>query len=630
MSGGLRGAVVAVAVAFAAPVAALAQIPALPPVPGLPPSGGNPGGNPGGEPQRPAPPPNGPGAGTGEVVSYRGNPSHTGVATDDTVFGPLTRLWTKTFKGPPNQPLIVGGKVIVNVADSDGSAGYGSRLFAYDPATGRKIWSQPTPGTYFSAPIAANGGRVFSVNFDGVVRAFDAASGAAAWSADLHVFVSEPPVAAAGLVFVNSAGGLFALSASDGAVRWKASVPIRHFNWPVLDSERVFIADGCGNAWALAQTTGQVVWSKKQANDDCGYIDKPAVVAGGRLFAPEPATNTYDAATGADGPPLPGGAPDAAAGDLGYRLGGIAVPLDGGPARWTFKDTDRRGYGGEVLAPVVAGPTVFVTGTSGSIFGLDRLTGELLSFARRPNATHNSIGGITPGMSVGAGVLVATGGLKLSAYAPVLHPAADGIDVAAGGFDLVTGSRTAVVAGLGRDLRGSVQRVELRRDEFPFRTFGPPASLRVLSDGTAYARVPIRHNTRFRFAAGRHRSPVFTIYAYPHTRPTYSRASATRGRFDVTMRADRSFRVGGHGLVLYFGHARAHRYERLGAGRMRQTGPGRARGTVTFQLVRRVGSRDTVTYCVVGLPRLGYGRNDGFQRRCGRARITFAEAFRPR
>jgi hypothetical protein len=61
---------------------------------------------------------------------------------------------------------------------------------------------------------------------------------------------------------------------------------------------------------------------------------------------------------------------------------------------------------------------------------------------------------------------------------------------------------------------------------------------------------------------------------------------------------------------------------------MSQAGRGRARGSVGFRLLRHVGAKDTVAFCVQGLPRLGYGRNDGFQRSCGRGRISFRAASR--
>jgi outer membrane protein assembly factor BamB len=623
----VRGRLVGVLVAaLSMPAAAHAQVPAIPPVPGVPPGGGS-----GGEPQHqtpPPPPPTGPGAAAGEVVSYRGNPSHTGSASAEAVAGPLERLWTRTFKGPVNQPLIVDGKVIVNVANSDGT-GYGSHVLALDRLTGRTVWNHSTPGTYFSAPIAANSGRVMSVSTDGVVRAFDVASGALAWTVTLpdHTFVDVPPVAAAGTLFIHGTPGsgstLYALSVADGATRWKVSTSLSPFIWPVLDSERVLLADYCGDARAFAQSNGATVWSRNRGN--CNGSG-PTLVADGRLFTqPGGQGYTYDAATGADKPRLPGAAPGAVAGGVGYRANFKAVSLDDGHPLWRFKAG--RGVRGSSLEPFVVGPTVYVVADE-KLVGLDRMTGELLSVVKLPYGLHSSVGGIEPGISAGAGVLVATGGLKLSGYRSVLRPRPDGIDIAASGFDVVSGQRPTVVGGLGSQLRAAARRARLSADVHPFRRYSKGVSLRVLADGTAWGRVRVRRNTRLRVSArGRH-SRKITIYAYPRTHSHVRRTSPTRGLLTVTMRADRRFRVGGRALVFYFGHARKHRYELLGRGRMTQVGRGRAHGAVRFRLLPHVGRHDTIAFCVRGLPRLGYGRNDGFQRRCGRRRISFAAARR--
>ena len=126
-------------------------------------------------------------------------------------------------------------------------------------------------------------------------------------------------------------------------------------------------------------------------------------------------------------------------------------------------------------------------------------------------------------------------------------------------------------------------------------------------------------------AKGR-RSPAITIFAYRRTRSHVRRTSPTRGLLTVTMRGDRRFCVGSRTLAFYFGRAKRHRYELLGRGRMTQTGRGRARGAVRFRLLRHVARHDTIAFCVRGLPQLGYGRNDGFQRHCGRGRISFKAA----
>src|SRR5262249_31910835 len=146
-----------------------AQIPGLPGLP-VPPT------NPPPPPSQPPPTTSGPGAGPGEVVAYHGNPAGDGNGADASGWGPLGQVWDKELPGPVDQPLVVGGKVIVNTSNGPQKP-YGSRVIAYDAVTGAEAWRQETPGVYFTAPIAANAGRVISINQDGVVRAFDVATG---------------------------------------------------------------------------------------------------------------------------------------------------------------------------------------------------------------------------------------------------------------------------------------------------------------------------------------------------------------------------------------------------------------------------------------------------------------------
>jgi hypothetical protein len=377
---------------------------------------------------------------------------------------------------------------------------------------------------------------------------------------------------------------------------------------PLVDGQRVILSDACGNAVALQLADGAVAWSHRR-NDDCSE-GGAGVLFGGRVFTPLGGW-TYDAVTGADRGRLPGGAPDAVAGALGFRLsdGLRAVSLSTGKQRW-HRGTGQS-YAFEPLRPIVAGPTLFGTTSDAHLVGVDRETGELLSRRRLPWANPGNSYGTRPGMSVGHGILVATAGGRLTAFAPVLVPKAHGTDAAASLYYMQAGKRVNVVGGLGRKVepRGN-RRVAMERDAYPFGHFGHPERSQTLADGTAYySYLPLR-NTRYRLRLIGTKAPAraITVYAYPFQKHRIRRVGRDHVEVRVSMKADSGFHGGGHDLIVYWWRHGAKRIFRVGSGRIRQTGTGRAHVAVVFRRPSHTRRRDRIFWCIRGLH--GYGRYD--------------------
>jgi outer membrane protein assembly factor BamB len=613
----------ALALALAAAPAA-AQLPPLPPLPGVPPGGGNqppPGDNRPGQ-ERPATP----GPGKGDVVSYRGNPQHTEASSDGSVFGPLERLWTVDFDAPPSQPLIAAGRVIVNVPKK-GVPSYGSEVVALNPATGKQIWRQPTPGTYFSAHIAIDGDRVVSVNYDGVARAFALADGRPLWTRELaangtHITIDNAPVARGGTVFVYASGSsyggtMFALATDTGAVRWSRPIDNISGAMPAVDDRRVFVSDTCGNAAALWQADGVPVWQRPR-HAECTYNPSASLLHDGRLWSAAETGWLYDLGSGADRGARPGGAPDAVAGDLGIEQLGDgtirATDLASAAPRWNYKESGSYQF---PLRPVVAGETVFATTAKGNLVGLDRATGELRSITRLRSDTYSSIGGILPGMSVGRGVLVATAGTLLHGYAPVLTPGENTIDMGASSFDVAFGELSTIVGGLGAKLRaGGPRDVVLEADPYPYGKFRVVKRDRSFADGAAWFDARTVRNTRYRvrIPGGTAAKPI-TVYAYLRSKWKFSRGRTSVGlRISFTGPSD--FRAAGRTASVYLFRHKKSRHPRLATGRLVQTGRGRARLVVRFPYLRNVNRKDSTIFCIHGLR--SHGRpDDPFNRRCG-------------
>ena len=142
---------------------------------------------------------------TGGVIYVGTQAGRTGAFREDTG----ESIWTAQ-EGAVNPPLVVGGSVFM-VNDED-------KLVRLDAATGQRIWAVPMP--YFTAtkpknyaqiythfgPVLA-GGHLVTVSSDGLLRAFDPASGAVVGSVALPGGAAADPALAAGMLFVVNAGG---------------------------------------------------------------------------------------------------------------------------------------------------------------------------------------------------------------------------------------------------------------------------------------------------------------------------------------------------------------------------------------------------------------------------------------
>ncbi len=555
--------------------------PILPPVPG---GGGGPSESVGSAP--------------GEALAYGANPSRTGAAGEEAVFGPLQGAWSKQYSGTVHQALVIGELAVVSVED---------RIVAYRASNGQEVWSQESRG---AAPIASDGERVFVAetnNVDAIVRAFDAGTGSPIWSteaADLG-FVGAP-VADGGAVYVLGSNGLVAISAVDGTTLWLRSIPIDSElaeeaadGVPAIDGARVYVGGSCGAA-AYLRSDGSVVWDKM-----AGCDPDSVSVFGGRVFG---AGRSFDAMTGGSEIALPFGKPSAFGGNLGYNEETRAFDLASGETAWLAAPGD--------LEPLLVGRTIY-TAEFGNVVGLAASSGELLSRTRSPG----SVGGISfEGITAGAGRLLVAQTGKLTAYAPVLTPAPDGIAIAASGFDLPAGERISIVGGVGSQLRGSRPAVTLTSNPKIGRTERDTAA-ETLEDGTAYFRGRLRANTRFTVRTATTAGSL-TAYAYPRGKINAVEAtSRTMAILKATFKDVVKSGLRGERLVAYYGPPKGGPNTRLATAKLHSAGKGAVRGTVRFRIPRSLGRNDLFTACIRDLPKLGYGRNVGLARQCGKRRV---------
>src|SRR6185503_1419934 len=154
----------------------------------------------------PTPTPSGP----GQAVAYQIDPTHSGAQFDPTLNTPLTQRWSRDLGSPTSYPLIAGGRIFVLA---------GVNLYALNSTNGATLWGPIDVGN--SRGVAYDSGRVFSVNFNGLLRGFDASNGTQVWTRQLsgQAFTS-PPTATGGTVYVSGFSTLYAVNASDGSIKW--------------------------------------------------------------------------------------------------------------------------------------------------------------------------------------------------------------------------------------------------------------------------------------------------------------------------------------------------------------------------------------------------------------------------
>ena len=184
--------------------------------------------------------------------------------------GGLDELWdTNIGEGSSDktvllaQPVVNGGRLFAMDVEA--------RIGAYDAETGEPIWkiqleTVEEEGT-FGGGIAFDGVRLYATTGFAEVAALDAASGEIVWRRQLSNPMRAAPTVRDGRVFVVTiANELFALSAADGKTLWSHN-GLSEFAGlvggasPAVDSGIVIVPYSSGEVIALRVENGREVWS---------------------------------------------------------------------------------------------------------------------------------------------------------------------------------------------------------------------------------------------------------------------------------------------------------------------------------------------------------------------------------
>ncbi len=139
-------------------------------------------------------------------------------------------------------------------------------------------------------PVIA-GGRVFAMDSDAVVTAFDAKTGAQAWKTvtqaddDRSTNLGGGAAFADGLLYVvTGRADALALDPATGAVKWRVKLPSPARGNPTVASDRVFVPLLDNELVALSAKDGKNLWSYQGRSADPMVLGLPAPAFGDGLL----------------------------------------------------------------------------------------------------------------------------------------------------------------------------------------------------------------------------------------------------------------------------------------------------------------------------------------------------------
>ncbi len=201
-----------------------------------------------------------------------GNPSHS---MGNVLLNDLTRSWRRSIgegggyrRKITATPVIAGGQVFT--MDSDGS------VSAFDAATGSRRWNTDTQGekdrsTNVGGGIAVVGGVLYATSGRAEAVAMDAATGKITWRAPLGAPARSAPTIVDNRLFVPTIDErLLALSTADGKQIWTyqasaAATIVLGEPAPAYSDGLVVAGFGSGDLVALRADTGSLAWSDSLA-----------------------------------------------------------------------------------------------------------------------------------------------------------------------------------------------------------------------------------------------------------------------------------------------------------------------------------------------------------------------------
>ena len=566
---------------------------------------------------------------SGEAVAYQLNAAHDG-RLEAGVAPPLTALWSRDLGQPASYPVIAGGRVFV--VTRKGSDGYGSVLHAFDGPTGDVLWTQTLGEEFPWGGIAYGDGRIYAVNAEGRISAFDPATGTSIWSVQLPdqwAFSSEPTFSE-GIVYTSGAGfggTLYAVDAATGSLLWREPVAGGDGSSPAVDGSRVYTSYACPNVHVFDKLRGELVWEYRPGCSGGG--GRTPVLHDGRLYVQDGAPGiVFDAASGARLGEFAAGPPPAFAGGTMVHVEEGRVQTRSAASRepgWSWSSDDGTPI---VLPPLVVDDHALVASAAGGLYALRLADGEEVwtGTAGAAIRAHDDLAGLWPRPALGAGdgLLVVPAGTVVSAFrfdgrgeAP--SPDAPALVMSARPRDLLFGRRTRISLGGA----GAGRPVVLQADTFPYDGAWRRIRSGVTAPGGGYrTRVRPQRNTLLR-AVSQDRAGRLIGSNFVRVRVALRRSVAVRRaggllRVVISLRGPARLRLPSRTAYLYAAAADGP-LRRIGSTRLRRVARGRLAGRL-FVRTAAAPRGTRLASCTAGGDD-GFSRHTRLERECGRALV---------
>lgn len=361
-----------------------------------------------------------------QARNYQINETHTGSSSSPGLTPPLKQKWSVNFGQPISYPLIADGKVFVTVSNAGAS---GTKLYALNAADGTTVWSYALGGTYSNwSGLCYENGRVFAVNYDGLLRAFDAATGSIVWSRQFpaqYSFNSAPTVFQ-GVIYVvgaSSMGLVHAVSADTGNVLWTAPVFNGDLSSPAVTTDGLYVSYACPNVYKLNPANGALIW--KNYTGCTGGGGKTPALYQGRLYVRDYPDYIFDSQTGGIIGSFVSKSLPVFSGNMGFFMNGpsyfgSSATLEGRDVNTNLLVWSFAGDGLLQSSMLVVNDYVYVGSSSGKLYAVEAATGHQVwsttAGTSIPYVDEHSGAYPLVGFGAGEGILVVPTTTTLVAY----------------------------------------------------------------------------------------------------------------------------------------------------------------------------------------------------------------------